>query len=110
MTKGRLLSDGLETIFMIAMVLVCYGIAGVVNGNAYLSLYLFGIMIGNSRIRNKQMLIPFFDGVTSLAQILIFFLIGLLTFPHQPFVRNNLKLLFVLIMVKWLKRWVIYPF
>ena len=28
-------------------------------------------------------LIPFFDGVTSLAQILIFFLIGLLTFPHQ---------------------------
>lgn len=54
-----------------------------VNGNAYLALYLFGIMIGNSHIRNKQMLIPFFDGVTSLAQILIFFLIGLLSFPHQ---------------------------
>jgi len=44
---------------------------------------LVGVMIGNSRIRNKQMLIPFFDGVTSLAQILIFFLIGLLSFPHQ---------------------------
>jgi len=83
MTRTRLISDGLDTIFMIAMVLVCYGIAGVVNGNAYLSLYLFGIIIGNSRIRNKQMLIPFFDGVTSLSQILIFFLIGLLSFPHQ---------------------------
>ena len=68
---------------MIAMVLVCYGAATMVNGNAYLALYLFGIMIGNSHIRNKQMLIPFFDGVTSLAQILIFFLIGLLSFPHQ---------------------------
>lgn len=83
MTKTRLISEGLDTIFMIAMVLVCYGVTSVVNGNAYLSLYLFGIMIGNSRIRNKQMLIPFFDGVTSLSQILIFFLIGLLSFPHQ---------------------------
>lgn len=83
MTKTRLISEGLDTIFLIAMVLVCYGTASVLNGNAYLSLYLFGIMIGNSRIRNKQMLIPFFDGVTSLSQILIFFLIGLLSFPHQ---------------------------
>lgn len=83
MTKTRLISEGLDTIFMIAMVLVCYGITSVLNGNAYLSLYLFGIKIGNSRIRNKQMLIPFFDGVTSLSQILIFFLIGLLSFPHQ---------------------------
>ncbi len=83
MTKTRLVTDGLDTIFMIAMVLICYGAATVLNGNAYLSLYLFGIMIGNSRIRNKQMLIPFFDGVTSLAQILVFFLIGLLSFPHQ---------------------------
>ena len=83
LTKTKLVSDGLDMIFMIAMVLICYGVATIVNGNAYLSLYLFGIMIGNSRIRNKQMLIPFFDGVTSLAQILIFFLIGLLSFPHQ---------------------------
>ena len=34
-------------------------------------------------MQNKQTLIPFFDGVTSLAQILIFFLIGLLAYPHQ---------------------------
>lgn len=83
MTRTKLISDGLDTIFMIAMVLVCYGVASVLNGNAYLSLYLFGIIIGNSRIRNKQLLIPFFDGVTGLSQILIFFLIGLLSFPHQ---------------------------
>ena len=83
MTKGRLLSDGLETIFMIAMVLGCYGITTVVGGNAYLSVYLFGIIIGNTRIPYKKTLIPFFDGVTSLAQIMIFFLLGLLTFPKQ---------------------------
>ncbi|MFW5674916.1 MAG: cation:proton antiporter, partial [Acetivibrio ethanolgignens] len=51
--------------------------------NILLSIYFMGIIVGNSRIKNKEILIPFFDGVTSLAQILIFFLLGLLTFPHK---------------------------
>ena len=83
LTKTKLLSDGLETIFMIAMVLGCYAITSIIGGNAYLSVYLCGIIIGNSKIPYKKTLIPFFDGVTSLAQILIFFLLGLLTFPKQ---------------------------
>lgn len=83
MTKTKLVSEGLDTIFIIAMVLMCYGITVSINGNAYLSLYILGIIIGNNKIPNKQTLIPFFDGVTSLSQILIFFLIGLLSFPHQ---------------------------
>lgn len=81
--KTNLVSEGLDTIFMIASVLVCYALTAFLGGNAYLSVYLFGIFTGNQRIRKKQELIPFFDGVTSLAQILIFFLIGLLTFPHE---------------------------
>lgn len=83
MTKTRLISEGLDMVFMIAVVLACYGLTAFIGGNAYLSVYLFGILMGNSKIKNKHLLIPFFDGVTSLAQILIFFLIGLLTFPHQ---------------------------
>ncbi|MBO5373394.1 MAG: potassium/proton antiporter [Lachnospiraceae bacterium] len=82
-TKTDIISEGLDTIFMIAMVLICFGLSTVLKGNAYLSLYLYGIIIGNSKIDNKQTLIPFFDGVTSLSQILVFFLIGLLSFPHQ---------------------------
>lgn len=80
--KTELVSEGLDTIFIIAMVLTCFGINSLLGGNTYLSIYLFGIIIGNSKIKNKHTLIPFFDGVTSLAQILIFFLIGLLSFPH----------------------------
>lgn len=80
--KTRLVSEGLDTIFIISAVLGCFGINSILGGNAYLSIYLFGIITGNSRIQNKQNLIPFFDGVTSLAQISIFFLIGLLSFPH----------------------------
>lgn len=81
--KTTLVSDGMYSVFMIAVVLLCFGVAGIVNGNSYLSVYLMGIIVGNSRIRNKNVMIPFFDGLTSLAQILIFFLLGLLSFPHR---------------------------
>lgn len=81
--KTRLISAGLDTIFLIGMVLICFALSMVLKGNAYLSLYLFGIIIGNSKIQNKQILIHFFDGVTSLSQILVFFVIGLLSYPSQ---------------------------
>lgn len=79
----RWISDGLETVFLIAMVLLCYGVSSLLGGNAYLSLYLFGILLGNRSIRQKRTLISFFDGVTRLAQIAVFFVIGLLSFPKQ---------------------------
>lgn len=82
-TKTDIVSEGLDTIFMIAMVLGCYGVSTILKGNAYLSLYIYGIIIGNSRISNKQTLVHFFDGVTSLSQIMVFFLIGLLSYPSQ---------------------------
>ncbi|MGN0154688.1 MAG: potassium/proton antiporter [Lachnospiraceae bacterium] len=83
LTKSSLIADGLDTIFMIATVLLCFGLSSLVGGNAYLSVYLMGIITGNSHIKNKNVLIPFFDGITSLAQIFLFFLLGLLAFPHR---------------------------
>lgn len=83
LTKTNFIPEGLETIFVIAIVIFSFGLAELIGGNSYLSVYLLGILLGNSRIRNKNILIPFFDGVTGLAQILIFFLLGLLAFPHR---------------------------
>lgn len=68
---------------MIALILASFGISLYINGNALLSVYLLGIILGNTKIKNKDILIPFFDGITGLAQILIFFLLGLLAFPHK---------------------------
>ena len=68
LTKTRLIAEGLDTIFMIAIVLLCYGLSSFVGGNAYLSVYLLGILIG---------------GITGLAQIFLFFVLGLLAFPHK---------------------------
>lgn len=82
-SRTGLVSDGLDTVFFIAAVLICYALTDICQGNAYLAVYLFGIYTGNKRIRNKGTVIAFFDGLTSLAQFLIFFLIGWLSVPHQ---------------------------
>ena len=83
LTKTKLISESLDTIFMIAMVILCYCATYVLGGNAFLSVYLLGLIVGNGKINNKQTIIPFFDGIASLSQIMIFFLIGLLTIPHE---------------------------
>ncbi len=80
--KDDLITLGMDTVFVIALVLLSYALPTVLGGNGYLSVYLTGIILGNSNINNKITLVHFFDGITGLAQILIFFLLGLLSFPH----------------------------
>ena len=48
------------------------------GGNGYLSVYLTGMILGNSRIPNKSGLVHFFDAATALMQMVLFFLLGLL--------------------------------
>ena len=76
-------SNGLDSIFILAVAFLAYALPSVVNGNGFLSVYIAGIIIGNSLIANKIELVHFFDGLTQLAQILIFFLFGLLVFPSR---------------------------
>ncbi len=83
MTKTKIVPQGLDTIFMVAITLFSFALPELMGGNGFLSVYITGIIIGNSPIKNKDIVIPFFDGVTTLAQILIFFLLGLLSFPHK---------------------------
>ena len=73
LTKTRLVSEGLDTIFIIAVILSCFGINSMIGGNSYLSIYLFGIILGNSRIQNKQNLIPFLMGLQALHRFLFSF-------------------------------------
>ena len=81
--KLKIVSEGMDTIFVIALVLLSYTIPNLIGGNGFLSVYLLGIILGNSKIQNKITLVHFFDGINGLAQILIFFLLGLLAFPHK---------------------------
>lgn len=75
--------SGFDTIFIAAAAIMAYGVPTIIGGNGYLSVYITGIIIGNKRISNKQSLVHFFDAATGLLQMLLFFLLGLLSFPSQ---------------------------
>ena len=81
--KTRLLTDGTDTIFIVAVALLSFSLTDLIQGNGYLSVYITGIILGNSEIKNKLNLMHFFDGITALSQVVIFFLIGFLSFPHR---------------------------
>lgn len=74
---------GLHSIFVVAIALLSYAVPSIFGGNGYLSVYITGIILGNSSILHKVELVHFFDGITWIMQILIFFILGLLSFPSQ---------------------------
>lgn len=74
---------GIETILMIAFVLFSYAAPVLIGGNGYLSVYLFGFIVGNAQYQTRISLVHFFDSIDRLAQMLIFFLLGLLVFPSM---------------------------
>ncbi|OJV66820.1 MAG: K+/H+ antiporter [Clostridiales bacterium 38-18] len=76
-------AQGFDTIFVFAIALLAYALPTLIGGNGYLSVYLLGIIMGNRPLRNKKQLVHFFDGITGLMQMLIFFLLGLLSFPSE---------------------------
>ena len=75
--------NGMDAILVIGTALFTYGFSSWLGGNGYLSVYIVGIVLGNSKILHKTSLVHFFDGITWLMQIAIFFVLGLLAFPSK---------------------------
>ena len=76
-------SAGFYMVFIIATALLAYAAPAALGGNGFLGAYLAGILLGNRSIEAKKVLVNFFDGLTSLAQVMVFFVLGLLVNPSQ---------------------------
>lgn len=81
--RFRFSNSGLHMAFVTGVCLLSYAAASVAGGNGYLSTYLCGIILGNQPNHNQKALVNFFDGITSLMQMSIFFLLGLLATPSR---------------------------
>lgn len=81
--KIKFAINGLDTIFVFATALLSYSLSSVFGGNGFLSAYIVGIVLGNCSIKNKVILVNFFDGITGLMQMILFFLLGLLSTPQN---------------------------
>lgn len=81
MRKLNFNTAGFDTLFIFAIAIAAYAIPDVVGGNGYMSAYIVGIMLGNEDFSGKKAIVGFFDGLTGLMQVIIFFLLGLLARP-----------------------------
>ncbi len=81
--KLRLGYEGLYPVLTISLLLLCYGSSVLSGGNAFLAVYIAGMVLGNSEILHKRSLFSFHDGLAWLMQITMFVTLGLQVFPSQ---------------------------
>lgn len=79
----HLTNDGLYSVMIFALALFTYAISDVIKGNGFLSVYIAGVILGNSAFMHKRSISRFFDGLAWLMQIVMFVALGLLVYPTQ---------------------------
>ncbi|MEO5971569.1 MAG: potassium/proton antiporter [Bdellovibrionia bacterium] len=82
--RVQLESEGIYPVITTSMVMLSYGVSEVLGGNGFLTVYVVGIVMGNSRVLlHKRSLMLFHDGLGWLMQIAMFLTLGLLVFPRN---------------------------
>lgn len=81
LSKIRNLDIGFTMAFLMGATLLTYTFTEYLGGNGYIAIYLLGILVGNSYFKGKSEIVSFFNGITNIMQMLIFFLLGLLVSP-----------------------------
>ena len=79
----NLAQPGLYPILVTAVGLLAFGLAAVLGGSGFLAVYLAGIVLGNSTLVFKRGILLFHDALAWLAQMVLFVLLGLLSFPSR---------------------------
>ena len=75
---------GFYPIFILAIAILSYSLSEYLGGNGYLSVYMSGIILGNTtHLPYKKSLFQFFDCISWIMQITLFFMLGLLSFPSK---------------------------
>jgi cell volume regulation protein A len=81
--RAHRLPNGLVHVASLAAAALAYGTAGALGGSGFLAVYLVGLAIGEAQWRNREAIVDFHRGVAMLAEIGMFFALGLLVFPGQ---------------------------
>jgi cell volume regulation protein A len=79
----RLDSAGLYPVLVMGFGLLTFGVTVLLGGSGFLAVYLAGIVIGNSRPVFQRGIRLFHDAAAWLSQIIMFVVLGLLSFPSR---------------------------
>lgn len=76
-------ASGLYPVLVTACSLLTFGLAAAFGGSGFLAVYVAGIVMGNSRIVFRRGVFLFQDALAWLSQIVLFVMLGLLSFPSR---------------------------
>lgn len=76
-------ASNMISILVLASVFFTFAATTQLKGNGYLAVYVAGIIVGNAKIQGRRGVSRFLSGMTWLAQITVFLMLGLLVNPHQ---------------------------
>ena len=74
-------STGLYPVASIATAALAFGLAEVLHGSGFMSVYLTGLALGSGRIPGRRTVVDFHDGLAWVSQIAVFVTLGLLVNP-----------------------------
>jgi len=74
---------GLYPALTMAFLFLNFTFTSFLDGNGFIAVYIFGMIVGNNKILHKNLLISFYDGISWLFQIGLFVMLGLLVFPTR---------------------------
>jgi cell volume regulation protein A len=105
---------GLTPILVLALALLVFSTTGALHGSGFLAVYVAGLYAGNQKLPSKLAIKRFQDGMTWLAQIIMFVMLGLLATPsgfHTIAIPATILGLFLIFVARPLAVWLcLLPF
>ena len=92
MNKVNLQNESLYPILILTSCIFIFSVTSFTSGNAFLAVYIGGLVFGNSRFPHKRSTVNFLDGIMWLCQLTMFLTLGLLVNPHELLDKNVLIL------------------
>jgi cell volume regulation protein A len=76
-------TPGLYPVASLAAAAISYGLTEYVHGSGFLAVYLTALVLGTGSVPGQRTVAAFHQGLAWIAQISLFFLLGLLVFPSD---------------------------
>ncbi len=95
----RLEAAGLYPVLVMSFAFLSFGLAALLGGSGFLAAYIAGIVIGNQRLIFQRGIFVFHDAGAWLSQIVMFVVLGLLSFPSRLLAIAGPALLIALVLM-----------
>lgn len=89
----------MTSILLIGSIFLTFSIITQLQGNGYLAVYICGMIIGNSQLPERMSISKFMDGMTWLAQIVVFIMLGLLVNPSDMLLVTPVSLIIAIFII-----------